>query len=355
MQKSVCIRQKAKMQTNNLVGTNLEFFGTDLEKKIKEASANCEPAWTNTNMKLPYLYIWRIEKFKLVPVDQNTYGSFFEGDSYVILYIYGDKQISLMYNIHFWLGLKTTQDEMGTAAYKTVELDTYLHGKAVQYREIQNNESDLFRTYFVHGITYKSGGIDSGFHKVEEYDYADYIPLLYRVHDNYLSQMPLALSSVTDTDAFVLDTGLTIYVYTGKNSSFKERLMAQYRAVFIKENRKKSIIVHTEDDKIYQIFLSYVTKYANDLVTSRKLLRINCVTDRTTVTEIQEPITYDSFDTNDAFVFKTCHTTYVWIGKNSNYNEQLDAWKVAFKVSNPTDSIALVKEGREPETFKMNF
>lgn len=37
----------------------------------------------------------------------------------------------LEYDIHFWIGQESTQDEYCTAAYKTVELDTLLNDKPV--------------------------------------------------------------------------------------------------------------------------------------------------------------------------------------------------------------------------------
>jgi gelsolin len=59
--------------------------------------------------------------------EKNLYGSFYSGDAYIILYTYvvpGTKKMA--YNVHFWLGKDSTQDEQGTAAYKTVELDDFL-------------------------------------------------------------------------------------------------------------------------------------------------------------------------------------------------------------------------------------
>ena len=38
--------------------------------------------------------------------------------------------------IHYWLGAESSIDEYGTCALKAIELDDYLGGKPIQYREV---------------------------------------------------------------------------------------------------------------------------------------------------------------------------------------------------------------------------
>lgn len=59
---------------------------------------------------------------------------------------------SFTYDIHFWLGKDTSNDEQGAAAIYTTMMDEHLGGVAVQHREAQGYESDTFRGYFKQGI-----------------------------------------------------------------------------------------------------------------------------------------------------------------------------------------------------------
>jgi len=244
--------------SQDLSQSNLAFFGTDLEKKIKEASANTEPAWHRVNINEDGTYVWRIEKFNVVPIHSKSYGTFYVGDSYIILRILKDDD-SCNYNIHFWLGSETSIDEMGTAAYKTVELDTYLHGKAIQYREIQSFESDLFRSYFPQGIQYLTGGIESGFRKVVPINYSNYKPILFMIHDKSVIQVPSIINSLNDSDVFVLDVGLIIYIYCGKRASHTERYLANCTAEDIQDHRLLSkIVLIVDNTPEYEKFIQLI-------------------------------------------------------------------------------------------------
>ena len=78
------------------------------------------------------LQIWRIENISLADVPKNQYGTFYSGDSYVLLATEKFRNNTFRWNIHFWLGKESSQDERGAAAIISMQLDEYLGGSPVQ-------------------------------------------------------------------------------------------------------------------------------------------------------------------------------------------------------------------------------
>ncbi|VDO75184.1 unnamed protein product, partial [Haemonchus placei] len=121
-----------------------------------------------------FFTIHYFQEFTLEAVPKNQYGLFYSDDTYIVL-----NSTDSGWDVHFWIGKTASQDERGTAAIKTVEIDQALNGLPVQHREVQNHESPLFISYFPNGIRYLAGGYKTGFHHVEEENFEDWQPRLF--------------------------------------------------------------------------------------------------------------------------------------------------------------------------------
>lgn len=179
--------------------------------------------------------IWRIEDFQPVPLPKSEHGKFYMGDSYIVLQTTPGKGGAYLYDIHFWIGKDTSQDEAGTAAIKTVELDAALGGRAVQHRELQGHESDKFLSYFKPCIIPLEGGVASGFKKPEEEEFETRLYVCRGKRVVRLKQVLFARSSLNHDDVFILDTQQKIYQFNGANSNIQERAKALEVIQFLKE------------------------------------------------------------------------------------------------------------------------
>ncbi|KJZ73433.1 hypothetical protein HIM_07227 [Hirsutella minnesotensis 3608] len=218
--------------------SNVELIGSDIDHRVKYNSAATEPAWNEGSIgQKPGLRVWRIEQFQVVPLPEKQYGEFYDGDSYIVLNSQrleqkgGDDAANahkLRHDIFFWLGDHTTQDEAGTAAYKTVELDEFLHGAATQHREVQSGPSDEFLALFPR-ISIRSGGVRSGFRHVEAEAKAPVRTLL-RVFKTgsglVVHEVEPSWRSLDDGDVFVFDVGDKIWVWQGQKCSPMEKAKA---------------------------------------------------------------------------------------------------------------------------------
>ncbi|KAG6828560.1 hypothetical protein H0H87_001594 [Tephrocybe sp. NHM501043] len=208
--------------------TNIALLGSDLEKHVRESAGSTESAWITAG-SAPGLQIWRIEQFRVAEWPKSRYGRFYEGDSYIVLHTYKktSETEALSFDLHFWLGRETTQDEAGTVAYKTVELDDHLHGVPVQYRESQGHESSQFLSYFPTFLSLK-GGIATGFHHVSAPPPLDLLKL-YRISTSgngsglVVREVPPQASSLVSGDVYVLDRGAKVWQFNTKASVGMEK------------------------------------------------------------------------------------------------------------------------------------
>jgi len=357
-----------KPKTYDWTDSNLALFGSDVEKNIKKEAAQQEPAWRNAGTKVG-LQIWRIVKFKVVEWPVEDYGKFFNGDSFIILNTYKPDPAGedLDYDLHFWIGSNSSQDEYGTAAYKTVELDTYLNDDPVQHREVEGYESKLFRSYFPKGIQLLEGGAESGFRHVTPETYKARLFHFKGTGKNVVvNQVPAARSRLNSSDVFILDLGLKIYQWNGSGCSPFEKSNATSFIGGLKQQRSGKAIVVEVVDEGSETHPFYDALTQED-VTSREvitdtnietqLFRVSDAGGKTQFDKVKSgSVSNSDFDSNDVFVLETNESCFVWVGKNASTNEQQNGFGYAHNhlktTGNPLRPIVVIKEGKRNAEFQ---
>jgi len=351
--------------------SNIANLGSDLEKKVKHAASETEDAWKGAGQKIG-LQIWRIEKFKVVHWPEEHYGKFYTGDSYIVLKTFKKDPNSekLSYDVHFWIGSKSTQDEYGTAAYKTVELDDYLNGDPVQHREIQGSESELFLSYFKK-VEFLEGGVETGFKHVEAKEYGARLLHVKGKKSVVVREVPMKIESLNSGDVFVLDHGLDVYQMNGKECGAMERAKAAELTASIKSERGTcKLSVFDEDDTKdagAQKFWEYlggrkpIAAATPDTPQKqeKKLFRLSDETGKMQMVEIK-PFTYKSLDTKDVFILDSGIEIFVWVGKGASKEERSKGLAYAtdylFKNNRPKSMpISRMIEGSENDHFVRSF
>jgi len=279
-----------------------------------------------------------------------------------------DKKFS--YDVHFWLGKETTQDEAGTAAYKTVELDDFLGGAPVQHREVQGHESELFTSYF-QKFKVQEGGIETGFKHVKPEEYR---PRLLHIKGAkgrvVVTEVERSYKSLNSGDCFILDAGLKIYQFNGKSSSGIERSKSMELSVALSKDRKTAkVTVLTEGDADMADFWSCLggegpiksaadggdDKAVNGAM--KRLMRLSDASGKVQFTEVAtDKVRKPMFDGNDVFIFDAVSEVFAWVGKKASPQEKRLALQYAqdYLVHYKRPAwlpISRVLEGGENEVF----
>ena len=353
--------------------TNMALFGTDIEKNLKYKNAENEPEWHKIP-KEPCLRIWRIEKFCVKPWPQNQYGTFYDGDSFIILNI-AKINNKLDYTAYMWVGKDSTVDETGTAAYKIVELDDFFHGIVDLCYEAQDNESEEFRNLFEQ-IIIEKGGIESGFKKIEEEKWDVRLLRIYLDGKAVRTEeCPLNLSSLTSEDAFILDTGLELFAWRGKDSKPLLKFNTCIICQKIKDARKgrAKYTFYDEGDKGTQEIMTKYLKQDELNVNlknkegkrkrrirknPRKMFKLSDAEGTLTMTEVN--FAKESLDTNDAFLIDNGKMIYIWYGEKASRDEKRYGLPYAKKYRKTLNEdifspIVLINEGSKKFSIEKAF
>ncbi|NP_835232.2 scinderin like a [Danio rerio] len=304
--------------------------------------------------------VWRVEGNDRVPVDPSSFGQFFGGDCYLILYTYlnGGREQHIIYT---WQGLKCTQDELTASAFLTVKLDDSMGGAPVQVRVTQGQEPAHLMSLFkgkpmiIHlgGTSRKGGqsrvGTTRLFHIRQSSTRAT----------RAVEVEPCA-SKLNTNDVFVLKFPEGMFLWKGVGASEEEIAAAKYvcsilggSATEISEGKEPAAFWSSlGGKKDYQ-----TSKNLQKTVKLPRLFGCSNKTGRLIAEEVPGDLTQSDLATDDVMLLDTWDQIFLWIGNDANVEEKIGSAKIAkdYVDSDPSKRqgipIITIKQGFEPPSF----
>ncbi|KAG7343872.1 gelosin/severin like protein [Nitzschia inconspicua] len=362
--------------------TNLALIGSEIDRKVKAAAAEIETAWDGVGQE-EGIRVWRIENFQVKEWPQDQYGEFFRGDSYIVLKSYRTKNSNaLKHDVHIWIGSESTQGEYGTAAYKMVELDTFLGGIPVQHRQVEGKESLEFSRYF-ETLEYLDGGVASGFRKVEP---TIEKPLFFCVKGTHaktlkMMQVPLSITSMNEGDSFILCASKDkVWCWHGKearpiekasSNAWAEKLCTLGTVTTLDQGHgdeedkefweylgKGTIAPAVPDDAEVCQFTPVLYRVDGDAMKPLEKVAYGTLVEKAGADK--KCLKKDALDDSDVFLLDAGWEIFVWIGKGADVHEKIAAMGAADRYAEMEPRanfcpVTILKSGQETSTFLSFF
>ncbi len=104
--------------------------------------------------------------------------------------------------------------------------------------ELMMEESQLFLSYFKSGIFYLEGGVESGFRHVEPKTYETKLYIIKGKRYPRVWTKELTAASLNEGDVFILDAGMRLFFWPGKEANVNEKVKAMEVLVNIKNTER---------------------------------------------------------------------------------------------------------------------
>ncbi|MEQ2170531.1 hypothetical protein GOODEAATRI_001170 [Goodea atripinnis] len=325
-----------------------------------------------------------------------------------------NKGVGESIDIHYWIGNTSSQDEQASAAVYTTQLDEYLGGRPVQYREVEVswnsfNNGDVFILDLGKNIVLwnspecdrreklkamllaqdirdrERGGradilIVEGAHekqtpelvwRIENLELAEVQPNMYGQFYGGDCYLVLYSYNMSNKEQYIL------YMWQGRHATKDEITACAYQAVALDNMYNGApvqvrVVMGKEPRHFLAIFKGKLIIYeggtgrpgAVSPKTSSNLFQVRGTSEFNTKV-IEVPARASCLSSNDVFMLKTSQKCYLWygkiflwVGRFANETETKESWISAqeYLKTHPAGrdldtTIIFVKQGYEPLTF----